>query len=237
MAEGNERSLPSGDSRDAADGAPGPAPVDDHPPGGEDARIPPDDLPGLLALLGRLLEDHAPDEVAVVLREEIERREYTAYANGWRDAAAHFTPALEQARLTPARTLRLVDRIPGQAAVIPFPKGRTPTGAPGDDVGSDPSGPAGPGSPGESPSPPAGEAATGAGDGDAAAASQASSTTGATDATGASEAPRSTPPGFVPKSRRSKVPTIPRLSGLPRPRRDPSANRPPAPGAPDDDVV
>ncbi|MER5768014.1 hypothetical protein [Streptomyces sp. NPDC001985] len=99
----------------------------------------PEDLPGLLALLGRLLEDRAPAEVAVLLREELDRREIAAYASGWRDAVAEYGPALEEARAAAAaaRPLRLVGRTPGQAAVIPFPqdeRGRYPAdGGAGDD--------------------------------------------------------------------------------------------------------
>ncbi|MEU3598810.1 hypothetical protein ABZ714_08780, partial [Streptomyces sp. NPDC006798] len=81
---------------------------------------PADGLPELLALVGRLLEGHAPAEIAVLLREELDRREIEAYAKGWRDASDEYGPALEEA-LAAARPLRLVDRTPGQAAVIPFP--------------------------------------------------------------------------------------------------------------------
>ncbi|MEU5402637.1 hypothetical protein ABZ348_25425 [Streptomyces sp. NPDC005963] len=105
----------------------------------------PEDLPGLLALLGRLLEDRAPAEVAVLLREELDRREIAAYASGWRDAVAEYGPALEEARAAAAaaRPLRLVGRTPGQAAVIPFPqdeRGRYPAdgGAGGDPAGGHP---------------------------------------------------------------------------------------------------
>ncbi|RYJ25056.1 translation initiation factor IF-2 [Streptomyces sp. L-9-10] len=88
---------------------------------------PPGDLRALLDSLGRSLEDHAPEELVVLLREEIERRELRAYASGWRDAAEQYEPALEQSRAA-ARTgrLRLVGRTPGQAAVIPFPHERPP---------------------------------------------------------------------------------------------------------------
>ncbi|MFE0426741.1 hypothetical protein, partial [Streptomyces sp. NPDC058953] len=92
-----------------------------HPSGPALPGTPPDDgLPGLLALVGRLLEGHAPAEIAVLLCEELDRREIEAYAKGWREAAAEYGPALEEA-LAAARPLRLVGRTPGQAAVIPFP--------------------------------------------------------------------------------------------------------------------
>ncbi|XQE81588.1 hypothetical protein ACN24L_25280 [Streptomyces microflavus] len=56
----------------------------------------------------------------MLLRAELERRELRAYSHGWRDAAAHFEPAVEVARTANLRTLRLVGRTPGRAAVIPF---------------------------------------------------------------------------------------------------------------------
>ncbi|MEU7280422.1 hypothetical protein AB0A69_16785 [Streptomyces sp. NPDC045431] len=85
------------------------------------------DLPALLAALGRYLEGHAPDEVVVLLREELARREFQAYVNGWRDAADEYEPVLEEARrIAQTRRLRLVGRTPGQAAVIPFPQGEDP---------------------------------------------------------------------------------------------------------------
>ncbi|MEV5447190.1 hypothetical protein AB0N23_32345, partial [Streptomyces sp. NPDC052644] len=84
---------------------------------------PAEDLPDLLATLGRYLETHPPGEVAVVLREEMARREFQAYASGWRDAADQYEPVLEEARrIAQTRRLRLVGRTPGQAAVIPFPR-------------------------------------------------------------------------------------------------------------------
>ncbi|MFJ8231740.1 hypothetical protein ACIQ9E_17550 [Streptomyces sp. NPDC094448] len=94
---------------------------------------PPDeDMAGLLALVGRLLEAHSPDRIAVLLCEELDRREVEAYAMGWRDAAAEYAPALEEALAAAAgRPLRLVDRTPGQAAVIPFPQGFQGPSGPG----------------------------------------------------------------------------------------------------------
>ncbi|MFI6107254.1 hypothetical protein [Streptomyces sp. NPDC051310] len=91
---------------------------------------PADDMPALLATLGRYLESHAPQEVVVLLREELARREFQAYVNGWRDAADEYEPVLEEARrIAQTRRLRLVGRTPGQAAVIPFPQGDGPDAA------------------------------------------------------------------------------------------------------------
>ncbi|MFD3353774.1 hypothetical protein [Streptomyces fradiae] len=95
-----------------------PPPPDGSPDGS------PDGVPSLLGLLGRLLEGHAPDEIALLLREELEGREFKAYADGWRDAALHFTPLLEEARAARTRPLRLVDRTRGRGSVIPFPRDR-----------------------------------------------------------------------------------------------------------------
>ncbi|MET8497764.1 hypothetical protein [Streptomyces microflavus] len=80
----------------------------------------PETYAALLAELGALLDAHEPHEVVVLLRAELERRELRAYSHGWRDAAAHFEPAVEAARTANLRTLRLVGRTPGRAAVIPF---------------------------------------------------------------------------------------------------------------------
>ncbi|MFW3461536.1 hypothetical protein ACN24K_12940 [Streptomyces microflavus] len=80
----------------------------------------PETYAALLAELSALLDVHEPHEVVVLLRAELERRELRAYSHGWRDAAAHFEPAVEAARTANLRTLRLVGRTPGRAAVIPF---------------------------------------------------------------------------------------------------------------------
>lgn len=144
------------------------------PPGGGPADEP-DTLSGLLAALGRHLESHAPDEVMVMLREEMERRELRAYSSGWRDAAAQYEPVLQEARAAGGRTLRLVSKASGQAAVIPLR--RQGGGAAGrareDDPAEERTGPA-----------PGGERRTG---------------------------PTPSAPALVPKSRSSRVPTIPRL--------------------------
>ncbi|MGX1883531.1 hypothetical protein [Streptomyces sp. NPDC055287] len=71
MVEGDERSRPPGDSSRPGAGPPPPKP-----------RPLPHDLPGLLASLGEYLEGHGPEELVVLLRTEIERRELRAYANG-----------------------------------------------------------------------------------------------------------------------------------------------------------
>ncbi|MEU0102250.1 hypothetical protein [Streptomyces sp. NPDC006267] len=107
-----------GCSRTAGDAAEPPA-----GPGAPRAGAPaPETYAALLAELGALLDSHEPHEVVVLLRAELERREMLAYSHGWRDAAAHYEPAVEAARAASRRTLRLVEstRTPGQAAVIPF---------------------------------------------------------------------------------------------------------------------
>ncbi|MEU2182278.1 hypothetical protein [Streptomyces thermolilacinus] len=122
---------------------------------------PAEGLPDLLATLGRYLETHPPGEVAVVLREEMARREFQAYASGWRDAADQYEPVLEEARrIAQTRRLRLVGRTPGQAAVIPFPRDgvRLQGGADADGTAArsrtprDPAAPRSPG-PGRTPTP------------------------------------------------------------------------------------
>ncbi|MFD4235569.1 hypothetical protein [Streptomyces sp. NPDC058542] len=106
-------------SRSAAQG---PAPLPEPgtagaAPAGDPA---PETYAALLAELGVLLDAHEPHEVVVLLRAELERRELRAYSHGWRDAADHFEPAVEAARAASLRTLRLVGRAQGRAAVIPF---------------------------------------------------------------------------------------------------------------------
>ncbi|MFG2330565.1 hypothetical protein ACGFMM_13130 [Streptomyces sp. NPDC048604] len=167
--------------RDAGDRPRPPRPADTPP-------SPPGDLAGLLALLGGLLDGRAPEDVAILLREELERREFAAYAHGWRDAAAHF--AAEEA----ARTERPSDRTPGQGAVIPFPRGRRPAR------------PDRPPRPAE-PEPEAPEPA------------------GRDEPSGGAALPPARP-AFAPKSRSSKVPTIPRLDAPRRPRRAPDGETP-----------
>ncbi len=94
-------------------------PEADVPPSEAGAPVP-ETYAALLADLGALLDAHEPHEVVVLLRAELERRELRAYSHGWRDAAAHFEPAVEAARSANLRTLRLVGRTPGRAAVIPI---------------------------------------------------------------------------------------------------------------------
>lgn len=138
----------------------------------------PDTLSGLLAALGRHLESHAPDKVMVLLREEMERRELRAYSSGWRDAAAHYEPALQEARAAGGRGLRLVRRASGKAAVIPLRRqaGGTADRARESDAADERTARTGPAAGGERPDRPAASA-----------------------------------PALVPKSRSSRVPTIPRL--------------------------
>lgn len=77
----------------------------------------------LLETLGRHLEDHAPEDLLLLLREEMERREFDAYASGWRDAAEQYESALERVRAAGGPGVPLPGgRTPGQAAVIPFPR-------------------------------------------------------------------------------------------------------------------
>ncbi|MEU1349689.1 hypothetical protein ABZ438_04505 [Streptomyces sp. NPDC005786] len=145
------------------------------PPPADDPADEPDTLSGLLAALGRHLESHAPGEVMVLLREEVERRELRAYSSGWRDAAAQYEPVLQEARAAGGRTLRLVSEASGQAAVIPL---RRQAGGTADRVreGDAAEERPGPAADGERRSRPAASA-----------------------------------PALVPKSRSSRVPTIPRL--------------------------
>ncbi|MFB4422567.1 hypothetical protein C5F59_015895 [Streptomyces sp. QL37] len=143
----------------------------------------PDTLSGLLAALGRHLESHAPDEVVVLLREEMERRELRAYSSGWRDAAAHYEPALQEARAAGGRALRLVRGVPGQAAVIPLrQQDRDAADRHADDRNRE-----GGGADGRTARP--GPAADGE----------------------RGDRPQGPAPALVPKSRTSRVPTIPRL--------------------------
>ncbi|MFC8271693.1 hypothetical protein ACFUJR_03950 [Streptomyces sp. NPDC057271] len=157
MGQGRDRR--SDERREAPPSLGGDTPTQPAP---EPSPVPPDDVPGLLALLGELLEKHAPEEVAVVLREELDRRETAAYASGWRDAAEAYAPALEEARRLGRRPLRLVGRTPGQAAVIPFPHERAdavasspddapPTPRTGEESGSAPGPLASPPGPGPAP--------------------------------------------------------------------------------------
>ncbi|WP_328329637.1 hypothetical protein [Streptomyces sp. NBC_00455] len=89
------------------------------PEAGEDAgQPPPGDLTQLLAAVGALLEGHAADDLVVMLREELERREFAAYGRGWRDAAAQYHQLVEM--VGRVRTGETGGRVPGQAAVIPF---------------------------------------------------------------------------------------------------------------------
>ena len=168
-----------------------------------------DELPRLMALLGRLLDRHGPGGVVVVSREEYERRELTAYACGWQDAADEYLPRITAARwegrLGPRRPLRLLD---GPGDVLPFPTARQPPPGEGD--------------------PPAGSAA-GAGHDASGHNAPGHDTYGADGAVtghlaGPSDGPAPGPaagaprPVLPPKNRRSRAPTIPRLRPTP-PRR------------------
>ncbi|PRH79093.1 hypothetical protein C6N75_11460 [Streptomyces solincola] len=224
MGEDDESSPARGSG--AGEGATGP---DDRREGG---------LSGLLATLGELLEDHPPEEIAVLLRAEVERLEFAAYAHGWRDAAAHIAAGrAEAARAEAVRGRSRASRRPGRtgrAAVIPFPPSRRdPGGGIGDGAASGDDGAAGAAEgPGTSAARAAGEVRAGSGgvppsaedEAEAEGADPASEAEQAPDAEANPDAgPAPDPdrrPAFAPKSRTSKVPTIPRLdaAGRPRPR-------------------
>lgn len=157
----------------------------------------PDTLSGLLAALGRHLESHAPDEVVVLLREEMERRELRAYSSGWRDAAGQYEPVLQEARAAGSSTLRLVSKASGQAAVIPLRRQE-------------------------------GGAADRAREGDAA--EERTARTGPAAGGERRNRPAASAPALFPKSRSSRVPTIPRLR--PPPRRPAAEANPVTPGEP-----
>ncbi|XXZ50888.1 hypothetical protein AAGT00_22865 [Streptomyces cavourensis] len=213
-------------------------PEADVPPSGTGAPVP-ETYAELLADLGALLDAHEPHEVVVLLRAELERRELRAYSHGWRDAAAHFEPAVEAARNANLRALRLVGRTPGRAAVIPIrqgarggdprepdregglPDGAAPHAAPhaGPRTDRDADVDArGPSDPRDGDGPEGGEPGTGS------------------PRTGRRSVPAPRPartgsgpePALVPKSRTSRVPTIPTLPAprlrLP-PRRPPDGGR------------
>ncbi|MEU9953014.1 hypothetical protein [Streptomyces sp. NPDC047939] len=80
--------------------------------------MPPGDLARLLAAVGVLLGSHSAGDLVVVPREELERREFAAYGQGWRDAVTHWHQHAEWADGLTAGEAD--DRTPGQAAVIPF---------------------------------------------------------------------------------------------------------------------
>ncbi|WP_328318859.1 hypothetical protein [Streptomyces sp. NBC_00388] len=200
------------------------------PAAGEDAGQPPGDLAQLLASVGALLGSHAAEDLVVLVREELERREFVAYGRGWRDAAAQYHQSAEGADAV--RAGEAGDRVPGQAAVIPFRRreryerpeqpqlrprsedsgltdayGETYDDTYGGPYGAEPL-------PGEAS--PADAAETGA-------AAPAGAVCAAVPEPRTARGPRRRPPApeapaaasprpaFAPKSRRSKVPTIPRL--------------------------
>ncbi|MEV8307125.1 hypothetical protein AB0P36_07085 [Streptomyces flavidovirens] len=190
MVEGEERARSAGGSHDEEPPAPRGVPKARNPAPG--LPKPPDGLPALLAALGDYLENHPPEDVAILLRAEMERREFLAYASGWRDAADQYEPALEQARrIAQTRRLRLVGRTPGQAAVIPFPQDSSPEGrAEPVDAGAQ-------------------EPAPNQGAGSGTPAKAGGDAPGATDPAGP---PTSAGSGLVAKNRNSRAPTIPRLT-------------------------
>ncbi|QDY78513.1 hypothetical protein [Streptomyces qinzhouensis] len=199
-----------------------------------------EDLPGVLALVGRLLEAHSPDEIAVLLREELDRREVEAYASGWQDAVAEYAPALEEAlAAAAARPLRLVDRTPGQAAVIPFPQDfQSPRGQTGEGVAADRENPRGRSSRRH-------RSRAGLPDGDGEEAGEAGKA-GETEASSAERtsgvayeeepATSRSRPAFAVKSRKSKVPTIPQITAGRRPPREPDPPAGTSPGETPEDT-
>ncbi|MFD7918940.1 hypothetical protein ACFV3R_06940 [Streptomyces sp. NPDC059740] len=70
----------------------------------------------LLAVLAELLERHEPEDLVVAAREELERREFTAYGQGWRDATDQYRADEVYGVVVPLP----LGRVPGQAALIPF---------------------------------------------------------------------------------------------------------------------
>ncbi|MEU1124141.1 hypothetical protein ABZ371_11335 [Streptomyces sp. NPDC005899] len=114
MGESDKGSRP-------ANGSSGAAPRHRRPPAtdvGEGGEMPSGDLARLLAAVGVLLGSHAAGDLVVVPREELERREYAAYGQGWRDAADLYYRSAGWADGLPAADAGA--RTPGQAAVIPF---------------------------------------------------------------------------------------------------------------------
>ncbi|NEA43609.1 hypothetical protein [Streptomyces sp. SID11385] len=110
MVEGEQGSRPVAETEGAAARRQGASAAETEPGG----------LPSLLETLAGLLERYAPEDLVLLPRAELERREFRAYGSGWRDAAAeHRTPAPRP----PARP-------PGQAAIIPFRRRDTPAEAP-----------------------------------------------------------------------------------------------------------
>lgn len=261
---------------DVRDDARGDVRDDPGAPGaGDDA----DELPRLLARLGQLIAVHGPAGVVAMARSDADRRELTAYAAGWQDAAAEFAPRVAAARrdgwLGRWRPLRVLN---GPGDVIPFPVARQYARPPqprpaGDDLvggwdvshdaadDADPDAVHLPGHEGQSapdagPGPGSAGTAGGAGrrdvsprpGGPVARADEYSAHGGrGEEEPGSSERPsptrshgeprqqeRSTrqtqgpPPSFPTKSRRSRAPTIPRLSPPQRlPGRGPDGTPPP----------
>ncbi|MFD6803654.1 hypothetical protein [Streptomyces cyaneofuscatus] len=254
MVEGDERTRPAraspgkrgrrADRENGTGRAVPPEPEETDPPvaevpggrgAGPEPAEPSDGLSALLAALGAHLERHSPADVAVLLRSELERREFLAYANGWRDAADRYEPALEQARrIAGSRRLRLVGPTPGQAAVIPFPQD-APVSA------------AEEGTPAATPAPARRAPGTATAAGAEPAGAEAHAGPGADDVRGhpdtvevrahqdapAAPARSVAPPGpgLVAKNRNSRAPTIPRLAVRRPGRPDPRGQAPrPEPG-------
>jgi hypothetical protein len=152
-------------------------------------------LPKLMARLGRLLERYGPDGVVVMSAAEFEQAQLAAYASGWQDAAEEYGPRIAAARwdgwLGRWRPLRVME---GPAEVIDFAAHR-----PQERDTAEPDGPDGPDR----------EARGGGADGGQ----------GGADPERRARVGADTPvprPFLSPKNRRSKSPTIPRLSARER---------------------
>ncbi|MFC7217093.1 hypothetical protein ACFQLX_02730 [Streptomyces polyrhachis] len=92
---------------------------------GDTEGVPQTDPEALRGELEALLEAHSPDEVVVLSRAQLQRREYQAYASGWQDAERDLRPALERARMSAeVGRLRLVFEAEeaDPATVLPFPR-------------------------------------------------------------------------------------------------------------------
>ncbi|MGZ2358840.1 hypothetical protein LRE75_19390 [Streptomyces sp. 372A] len=210
-----------------ANGSPEAAPCQRRPPVtdvGEDGEMPPGDLARLLAAVGVLLGSHEASDLVVMPREELERREYAAYGQGWRDAAAQYHQLPGWADGLPGADAG--DRTPGQAAVIPFRR-RIPPGTREDARrnATDSAGPA-PAGAHTGPARPAGDAAAPSAPGLA-----APSAPGLADPEPAAPAPAGGPADPAPPETARAEPAAPAPAGGPADSAPPETARP-EPAAP-----
>ncbi|MCT2592725.1 hypothetical protein LHJ74_22895 [Streptomyces sp. N2-109] len=99
-----------------------------------------DDLMALLSRVDSLAEAHPPDELVVLTKEELQRREFQAYAAGWQDAEEARLEEADQQRspdtVTPSAAasarsrMRLVPPDAAPADVLTFPMDRVNTPPP-----------------------------------------------------------------------------------------------------------